>query len=106
MPNKDDVIIASLKAHQRKHESTQVELAAALGVHQAHLSKVLACKVPLSRKLKAKIEGLLQGDKPSNASLEELEVELIHALRSSSAFRALIRAAMQLHRRQSSESAE
>lgn len=99
MTNKDDSIIAALKARQRKDESTQVELATALGIHQAHLSKVMAGKAPLSSKLRAKVEGLLQGGESSNASLEELEVELIQALRSSSAFRALIRAAMQLHRR-------
>lgn len=98
MRNKDDSIIAALKAHQRNDELTQVELAMALGIHQAHLSKVMAGKVPLSSKLRARAERLLQGQESSNISLEDLEVEVIQALRSSSAFRALIRAAMQLHR--------
>lgn len=73
--------------------------ATALGIHQAHLSKIMAGKAPLSSKLKAKAERLFQGGEPSNASLEDLEVEMIQALRSSSTFRALMRAAMQLHRR-------
>ncbi|WP_367279178.1 helix-turn-helix domain-containing protein [uncultured Roseibium sp.] len=100
MINKNSSVIAALKARQRKDELTQVELASALGIHQAHLSKVLAGKAPLSSKLKAKVERLLQGGSLADASLENLEVELIQALRSSRTFRALIRAAMQLHRRQ------
>lgn len=99
MRDKDGSIIAALKARQRKGAVTQVELAAALGIHQGHLSKVMAGKAPLSRKLKAKAERLLQGEEAAPASLRDLEVELIQALRSSSTFRALMRAAMQLHRR-------
>lgn len=99
MLDKDGSIIAALKARQRKDALTQAELATALGIHQAHLSKVMAGKAPLSSKLKAKAERLLQGDEAPTASLQDLEVELIQALRSSSTFRALMRAAMQLHRR-------
>lgn len=97
--SKNDSIIADLKARQQKDELTQLELAAALGIHQGHLSKVMAGKAPLSIKLNARIERLLQNGEPADVSPEEFEVELINALRSSSAFRALIRAAMQLHRR-------
>ncbi len=100
MTSKNDPIIAALKTRQQKEELTQVELASSLGVHQAHLSKVMAGKAPLSSKLRAKIESLLQGGKPADASLKDLELELIQAVRSSSTFRALMRAAMQLHRRQ------
>jgi plasmid maintenance system antidote protein VapI len=100
MTNKDDSIIAALVARQRKDELTQAELATALGIHQAHLSKVIAGKAPLSSKLRAKAERLLQGGESSNASLEDLEIQLIQALRTSSAFRTLMRAALQLHRRQ------
>lgn len=98
MINKSDSIIAALKARQRRDELTQAGLAAALGIHQAHLSKVMAGKAPLSSKLKAKAEWLLQNEEASSTSQEELEVELIQAFRSSSAFRRLVRAAIQLHR--------
>lgn len=99
MKNKAEPIIAALKVRQRTDELTQVALATALGIHQGHLSKVMAGKVPLSSKLRAKAERLLQGGASSNVSLEDLEVEVIQTLRSSRAFRALMRAAMQLHRR-------
>ncbi|WP_216665218.1 helix-turn-helix domain-containing protein [Pseudoruegeria sp. HB172150] len=105
MSNKDGSIIAALKACQRKDKLTQAELATALGIHQAHLSKVMAGKAPLSSKLRARAERLLQSGEASNALIEDLEVELIQALRSSKDFRALIRAAMQLHRTRISDTA-
>lgn len=99
MKSNDDSIIAALNVRQRKDELTQAQLATALGIHQAHLSKVMAGKAPLSSKLRAKAELLLEGNGAPNVSPRELEVELIQAMRSSSAFRDLMRAAMQLHRR-------
>lgn len=99
MQDKDGSIIKALKARLTKDGLKQVELAAALGIHQAHLSKVMARKVPLSNKLRANVERLLKGDEEPKAGTEDLEAELLQILRSSSAFRALIRAAIQLHRR-------
>jgi transcriptional regulator with XRE-family HTH domain len=99
MTDKHDPIIATLKIRQRRDGLTQIALASVLGVHQGHLSKVMSGKAPLSAKLRAKIERLFQDGASNNSSPSDFELELIQTVRSSSAFRSLVRAAMQLHRR-------
>ncbi len=101
MNRKNRSIIAALKTRQRNDNLTQLELAAALGIHQGHLSKVLSGKVPLSRKLNVKVERLLEGDAAPTRVIEILESEVVQELRSSSAFRTFMRAAMQLHQQRS-----
>lgn len=96
--DKDASIIAALFEWQQRQGATQVELAGALGIHQGHLSKVMAGKVPLSRKLGTKAEMLLKGVAP-RPDMGEFETAVLHAVRTSSSFRTLVRAAMQLHGR-------
>lgn len=77
---------------------TQVELADWLDVDQGHLSKVLAGKEPVSKKMHLRMASLLSAWPTPRSGDPVLEAELVAAIRRSGVFREFIRVALKIHK--------
>ena len=74
---------------------SQAEVARQLDISQGHLSKILSENVPFSNKVARRARSWLATGKGPSKTLEE---ESAAALRQSPSFRALVEAALQMHK--------
>ncbi|TWI16921.1 helix-turn-helix domain-containing protein [Mesorhizobium tianshanense] len=86
-----------IESKRRETLMSQAELSNLLKVHQGHLSKILAGKVPISKKMRLRMSKLLSAWPPSASSDSALEQELVRAIRRSTEFQEFIRAALKMH---------
>lgn len=96
VPSNMKSTVRRLVTHMRQRGLLQAEAAAALGVSQGHLSKVMAGRVPASARLQVTIDKLIatQSAKPAPAS--ELTILIGTALTESVEFRTIVQAALTL----------
>lgn len=96
--NEDDGLVAALSALRKSQGWSQEEVGQAIGVSQGHTSKVLRKIVPLSNRLKLRVAALLAPPALEALEVSGLEEEVVAALRKSGPFRALVAAALAMHR--------
>lgn len=99
MDGKIAEIARKVESKRRETLMSQAELANVLKVHQGHLSKILAGKVPISEKMGIRMSSLLSAWPHSASSDPTLERELLTAIRRSKEFQEFIRAALRMHNR-------
>lgn len=97
MDDKIPEIARRVESKRRETLMSQAELSNLLKVHQGHLSKILAGKVPVSAKMSLRMSSLLDAWPPSASSDPALEQELLRAVRRSKEFQEFIRAALKMH---------
>lgn len=97
MNGKIPEIARKVESKRRETLMSQTELSNLLKVHQGHLSKILAGKVPLSGKMRLRMSSLLSTWPPPASSDPALEQELLRAIRRSREFQEFIRAALKMH---------
>jgi transcriptional regulator with XRE-family HTH domain len=89
-------LIARLNAEMNSRGINQDALAALLGISQGHLSKILSGKTPAGRRTVARARDLLDGNfRVASASDGWLAI-VGETARGSSAFRAVVDAALKL----------
>lgn len=98
MNDNDKTLLSDLDSLRVNKGWSQREVGHVLGISQGHLSKLLDRKVPISLRMRARIRGLLADGDNVEASEIKLETDVIAAVRSSSAFRALVLAALEMHK--------
>ena len=98
MDGNDEALLSELASLRTNKGWSQKDLSRALGTTQGHLSKVLGRKVPVSLKMRLRLKALLANPDTDQAGEVRLEGDLVAALRSSSPFRALINAALDMHK--------
>jgi transcriptional regulator with XRE-family HTH domain len=98
MNGNDEALLSELASLRTSKGWSQKDVSRALGTSQGHLSKVFAQKAPVSRKIRVRLRLLLANRDADEASDARLEGDLIAALRNSSPFRALMRAALEMHK--------
>ena len=94
MKRKDFELLAQLRQVMDRRGWTQVALAGSIGVTQGHLSKILSMKVAISRSVRIKIATLVVEGEQNHSPIE---IRTIEALRSSTSFRSLVLAALEMH---------
>lgn len=97
MDGKIPEIARKIESKRREALMSQAELSNLLKVNQGHLSKVLAGKVPLSKKMNLKMSSLLSAWPAPGSSDPTLEREVLRAIRRSKEFQELVRAALKIH---------
>jgi transcriptional regulator with XRE-family HTH domain len=98
MNGNDEALLAELTSLRISKGWSQQDVGRALGASQGHLSKVLGQKAPISTRMRARIRSLLAGGDSDQPTEREFESDLVAALRSSSPFRALVRAGLEMHK--------
>lgn len=98
MDDKIPEIARKVESKRRETMMSQVELSNLLKVHQGHLSKILAGKAPVSKKMRLRMASLLSDWPPSASSDPTLEQELLRAIRRSREFQEFIRTALRMHK--------
>jgi transcriptional regulator with XRE-family HTH domain len=91
-------LVAAIATFRDAQGWSQEELGKASGVSQGHASKILRNINPISKKVRARAEVLLglPASQPSPDS--SLEIEAVAALKTSAPFRALVSAALKMHK--------
>lgn len=97
MNGKIPEIARKIESKRREALMSQAELSNLLKVNQGHLSKVLAGKVPVSKKLGLRMSSLLSAWPSPDSSDPALERELIRTIRRSKEFQEFIRIALKIH---------
>ena len=97
MNGKISEIAGKIESKRREALMSQAELSDLLKVNQGHLSKVLAGKVAVSKKMSLRMSSLLSAWPPPESSDPALDRELIGAIRRSKEFREFIRTALKIH---------
>ena len=97
MDGKIPEIARKIESKRREVLMSQAELSNLLKVNQGHLSKVLAGKAPVSRKLGIRMSSLLSAWPSPESSDPAFERELIRRVRHSKEFQEFIRAALKIH---------
>lgn len=97
MDGKIPEIARKVESRRRETLMSQAELSSLLKVHQGHLSKVLAGKVPISKKMRLRMSNLLSAWPSSASGDPALERELLQAIRRSKEFQEFIRMALKIH---------
>jgi transcriptional regulator with XRE-family HTH domain len=98
MNDNDERLLSGLNSLRTSRGWSQEDVSCALGMTQGHLSKVLGRKVPISPKMRVKLNALLASRDSDETGAVKLESDLILAVRSSSPFRALMRAALDMQK--------
>ena len=98
MNGNDEALLSELTSLRISRGWSQQDVSRALGTTQGHLSKVLSQKSPISQKMRIKLQALLISRDADQTSEAKFEGDLIAALRSSSPFRALVRAGLDMHK--------
>lgn len=95
----DNQLINALIRRKEAGGQSQGALAAELGVSQGHLSKILRQKVLLSAAVRARALRLVTRVSASGEELDAslLKAEVVRVIDASASFRALIRAALDMH---------
>jgi len=94
MERNDQELLSQLRDLMDQRGWSQTAISLTLGVTQGHLSKILAGKAPLSKRVKFELSEFLV--RPND--LHALEKLTLTTLRESSTFRDLINAALRLHK--------
>jgi transcriptional regulator with XRE-family HTH domain len=98
MNGNDEGLLSELASLRTSRGWSQEDVSRALGTSQGHLSKVLGQKAPISSKMRVRLRALLASRETDKTSDAKLEGDLVTALRDSSPFRALICAALEMHK--------
>lgn len=98
MDGKVPEIARKIESKRLETLMSQAELSSLLKVHQGHLSKILAGKVAISKKMHLRMSSLLSAWPPPESGDPDLERELLRAIRRSKEFQEFIRAALKIHR--------
>jgi len=88
--------VRQLVVQMRRRGLGQSDVAAALGVTQGHLSKVIAGRVPVSDRLDREIRSFLSSLDREPIGSTELSTLVDHAIRESADFRTLVRSALRM----------
>mgnify|MGYP002479348985 CR=1 FL=1 len=89
-------LIARLNAEMDSRGINQEALAALLGISQGHLSKILSGKTPAGRRTAARARGLLDANSRMAPASHGWLAAVGETARGSSAFRAVVDAALKL----------
>lgn len=97
--NENDHLAAALSELRESRGWSQEELGRAIGISQGHASKILRKIKPLSNRLKARASTLLASTTSAPQGPPALEEDVVAALRTSGPFRALVAAALEMHKK-------
>ncbi len=98
MASNDKQLLSTLNSLRDSMGWSQHDLGRALEISQGHISKVLAEKAAISRKLRVRIAALLSNQSPAKPNDRRIESDLILAFRRSPRFRTLVSAALEMHK--------
>ena len=89
-------LLAALEERRLKAGASQTTWAAQLKVSQGHYSKIIRGLVPLSYKARARVTALLETEADTASNFEQ---RILETCRASQDFRALIHAALKMHKK-------
>ncbi|WP_168713167.1 helix-turn-helix domain-containing protein [Parvibaculum lavamentivorans] len=93
-------MIEAVRARKRELGISQLSLAKRLGVSQGHLSKVLSKKALVSDKINGRMLKFLERiEEGEHVTTDQLEQEILSALRESPTFRTLVISALEMHKK-------
>ena len=73
------VLISSVQKKMRKLGATQAQVANACGFSQAHLSRVLANRLPLAKKTRERLQAWLDDDGSARAEIAAIVDRIVRA---------------------------
>lgn len=98
MHSKNTRLLKHVENRRLELGMTQAQLGVRLSAKQGHISKVLRGKVPISAKMRPKIQAFLDEPLTQEQLDRELEDDILAAVRSSESFLNLMRAALKMHK--------